>query len=177
MAEHELATVHETPSAAEAKETEMAAGRDELDGDPSLTLAAAVTRSPLADLNGRAGNAPPASEEDAKIPFADDDDDAHQSHGSLAAGEDAEDVEYFCGVGPWHPAWLQRLRDARVFTFLLCLFSTVEGALVSGPLSYLCHSSAEAYFSLGYIQENTVKLGTTLRQKVSILVRCPHFRG
>ena len=40
--------------------------------------------------------------------------------------------EYFCGCGPCHPPWLQWLRDARVFTTLLCLFSTIEGALVSG---------------------------------------------
>ena len=45
--------------------------------------------------------------------------------------------EYYCGCGPWHPPLLQVFRDARVFTFLLCLFATIEGALVSGtPASH-----------------------------------------
>ena len=43
-----------------------------------------------------------------------------------------EEREYFCGCGPWHPYRLQIFRDARFFTFLLCLFATIEGALVSG---------------------------------------------
>lgn len=42
--------------------------------------------------------------------------------------------EYFCGCGAWHPPRLQVFRDARVFTFLLCLFATIEGAIVSGNL-------------------------------------------
>ena len=45
-------------------------------------------------------------------------------------GED--DKEYFFGCGPWHPDGLQIFRDARFFTFLICLFATIEGALVSG---------------------------------------------
>ena len=44
--------------------------------------------------------------------------------------------EYYCGIRSCHPSWLQWLRDARVFTFLLCLFSTVEGALINGTLYY-----------------------------------------
>ena len=48
-------------------------------------------------------------------------------------GEDEK--EYFCGCGPWHPHRLQIFRDARFFTFLLCLFATIEGALVSGTCS------------------------------------------
>ena len=54
--------------------------------------------------------------------------------------EDSEDEqskqptqkEYYCGLGPWHPPWLQVLRDGRVFTLLLCLASIIEGALVTG---------------------------------------------
>ena len=46
-----------------------------------------------------------------------------------------EEPEYFCGIGPCHPPWLQWLRDARVFTVLLCLYSIVEGALVTGMYS------------------------------------------
>ena len=45
---------------------------------------------------------------------------------------EGKEPEYFCGVGPCHPPWLQWLRDPRVFTFLLCLYSIVEGALVTG---------------------------------------------
>ena len=46
--------------------------------------------------------------------------------------EDETEREYYFGIGSWHPPGLQVLRDARVFTFLLCLFSTVEGALING---------------------------------------------
>ena len=42
--------------------------------------------------------------------------------------------EYYCGVGRCRPSWLQRLRDARFFTFLLCFNVFIEGALVSGEL-------------------------------------------
>ena len=52
-----------------------------------------------------------------------------QQHETLA---EVEEPEYFCGIGPCHPPWLQWLRDARVFTVLLCLYSIVEGALVTG---------------------------------------------
>ena len=49
---------------------------------------------------------------------------------------DETEREYYCGIRSCHPSWLQWLRDARVFTFLLCLFSTVEGALINGTLYY-----------------------------------------
>ena len=54
--------------------------------------------------------------------------------GSLRSGKAAEQqpVEYYCGVGRCRPSWMQRLRDARFFTFLLCLNTFIEGALVSG---------------------------------------------
>ena len=67
------------------------------------------------DENGRADTVPECGEkEEAK-----------------GTGEQDE-KEYFCGCGPWHPVHLQIFRDARFFTFLLCLFATIEGALVSG---------------------------------------------
>ena len=44
----------------------------------------------------------------------------------------AQQVEYYCGVGRCRPSWMQRLRDARFFTFLLCLNCFVQGSLVSG---------------------------------------------
>lgn len=50
-----------------------------------------------------------------------------------------EGPEYFCGIGPCHPPWLQWLRDARVFTLLLCLFSIVEGALVTGKVMFIAN--------------------------------------
>ena len=40
--------------------------------------------------------------------------------------------EYYCGVGKCHPRWLQVFQHAKFFTFLLCLFCFVQGALVSG---------------------------------------------
>ena len=54
--------------------------------------------------------------------------------------ESGGESEYYCGCGPWHPPQLQVFRDARVFTFLLCLFATIEGALVSGVhcIIYTC---------------------------------------
>lgn len=55
------------------------------------------------------------------------------STGSRSKREDSEQpVEYYCGVGRCRPSWMQRLRDARFFTFLLCCNCFIEGALVSG---------------------------------------------
>jgi len=45
--------------------------------------------------------------------------------------------EYYCGVGKLHPRWLQVFRDAKFFTFLLCLDCFIEGALVSGECRFL----------------------------------------
>ena len=105
---------------------------DETDGDVSFdvavrwaqssTLRRDPEKSPLAAAAANAETKSPLEESAReRVPA-----------GEAAPEEEEEDVEYFCGVGPWHPASLQRLRDARIFTFLLCLFSTVEGALVSG---------------------------------------------
>ena len=111
--------------------------RDETDGDPSLALGAALARSAALGDENRSSALLGNGTEEEKLPFEDaapphTAEDFPAGH-TAAAGEDEKDeVEYYCGAGPWHPAWLQRLRDARVFTFLLCLFSTVEGALVSG---------------------------------------------
>ena len=57
--------------------------------------------------------------------------------GSEGEGRKGAGREYYFGCGPWHPPQLQVFRDARVFTFLLCLFATIEGALVSG--TYIEH--------------------------------------
>ena len=40
--------------------------------------------------------------------------------------------EYFCGFGKWRPKSLQVFRNSKFFTFLMCINSTIEGALVSG---------------------------------------------
>ena len=79
-----------------------------------------------------------------------EDDDGSESESRLAlseqhgAGADTlrslsltTEEEFFCGCGPCYPPWLQWLKDARVFTALLCLFSTIEGALVSGNVALL----------------------------------------
>ena len=36
------------------------------------------------------------------------------------------------GFFRFHPDWLQVFRNAKFFTLLLCLFSLVEGAIISG---------------------------------------------
>ena len=40
--------------------------------------------------------------------------------------------EYFCGIGKFRPKWMQVFRNAKFFTFILCLYSCIEGGLVSG---------------------------------------------
>ena len=54
------------------------------------------------------------------------------SHSKRKDSAHDQQVEYYCGVGRCRPSWMQRLRDARFFTFLLCLNCFIEGALVSG---------------------------------------------
>ena len=59
------------------------------------------------------------------------------SSSSAGKGPEAESAavqEYYCGVGRCRPSWMQKLRDARFFTFLLCCNCFIEGALVSGEL-------------------------------------------
>ena len=51
---------------------------------------------------------------------------------SKGKADSEQSVEYYCGVGRCRPSWMQRLRDARFFTFLLCCNTFIEGALVSG---------------------------------------------
>lgn len=60
--------------------------------------------------------------------------DLASSPGAVEVKKEDSQTEYYCGCGPWHPPQLQVFRDARVFTFLLCLFATIEGALVSGEV-------------------------------------------
>ena len=111
------------PEEDHTKSTEAGHG-EETDGDPRLALAGAIRAS----ANGDAHTANEAGK------------DGNAELGTEAAEETGEEGEreYYCGVGPWHPPWLQWLRDARVFTALLCLFSAVEGALVSGALCTKC---------------------------------------
>ena len=81
--------------------------------------------------------------------------DKNGNSASLAAGDregkvgqergGGEVKEYYCGCGPWHPPQLQVFRDARVFTFLLCLFATIEGALVSGMSAALLRHWSHVY--------------------------------
>ena len=40
--------------------------------------------------------------------------------------------QYHCGVRGCRPKWLQVFARANFFTFILCLNSLVEGAIVSG---------------------------------------------
>ncbi len=43
-----------------------------------------------------------------------------------------EAVEYYCGIGRFNPKWMQIFRKGKFFTFILCLYCSVQGALVSG---------------------------------------------
>lgn len=51
--------------------------------------------------------------------------------------KDSEAVEYYCGIGRCRPKWMQIFRRGKVFTFILCLYCCIEGALVSGMSIYL----------------------------------------
>ena len=98
--------------------------KEEVDGiDVDIAAAAVLAGSSLK------GSSPQKQQQSPKT-------DAAQS-----GKEDETEREYYFGIGSWHPPWLQLLRDARVFTFLLCLFSTVEGALINGNLSRRTGSS------------------------------------
>ena len=85
---------------------------------PPAALAESLDDALEADRNG--GPTPTALSETEP---------SKESSSSVLGGGEKE---YYCGCGPWHPAQLQVFRDARVFTFLMCLFATIEGALVSG---------------------------------------------
>lgn len=39
---------------------------------------------------------------------------------------------YYCGCGPCHPKWLNVFANKKFFTFLLCMYTLYEGALVTG---------------------------------------------
>ena len=126
--------------------------REDIDGGASLALGAALAHSPAFgnfSTGDDVGNNPPsaiANGIEEKFPL-------EAATPGIPAGEvkeeqeDEKEVEYFCGIGPWHPARLQRLRDARVFTFLLCLFSAAEGALVSGERFTLHHNYLLSFIS------------------------------
>ncbi len=49
-------------------------------------------------------------------------------------GESEEDakVNIRCGIGPCHPQCLQIFASKKFFTFMLCIFGLIEGALISG---------------------------------------------
>ena len=40
--------------------------------------------------------------------------------------------EYFCGIGKYRPKWMQVFRNAKFFTFILCVYCCIEGMLVTG---------------------------------------------
>lgn len=41
-------------------------------------------------------------------------------------------LRYYCGAGPCRPKHMQVFANAKFFTFLLCVFGLIEGALISG---------------------------------------------
>ena len=46
---------------------------------------------------------------------------------------------YYCGCGPCHPKYLQIFANKKFFTFLLSVFTLLEGAVQSGKL-YISHN-------------------------------------
>ena len=88
---------------------------------------AVLTEPPPAELVRRLDGRSESSERNGEAASAEKE--------ASPSGQQSSEREYYCGCGPWHPPWLQVFRDARVFTFLLCLFATIEGALVSGEAS------------------------------------------
>ena len=54
-------------------------------------------------------------------------------------------VEYFCGIGSFRPKCLQIFRSANFFTFLLCCFTFIEGALATGEYTTLRVCSLRVY--------------------------------
>ena len=55
-----------------------------------------------------------------------------------AAGVEVDDTskaeEYYCGIWKCRPRWIQVFRKGKFFTFILCLYCCIQGALVSGML-------------------------------------------
>ena len=45
------------------------------------------------------------------------------------------DKVYYFGCRLWHPQWLQVFANAKFYTFILCLFVIIEGAIASGEFS------------------------------------------
>lgn len=105
-----------------------AASEEEVDGTLTQPPPAALVVS--LDRSGGTENGKPATVaiEGEKIR-----DHAGEATAGGGGGEEGGTMrEYYCGCGPWHPPWLQIFRDSRFFTFILCLFSLIEGSLVSG---------------------------------------------
>ena len=84
----------------------------------------------------------------------------HPSSSSGGKGSEVENEvvqEYYCGVGRCRPSWMQKLRDARFFTFLLCCNCFIEGALVSGRLiQIICDSTVTVLHFVGDSQLDKV---------------------
>ena len=54
-------------------------------------------------------------------------------HVKDSAKEDAGEKEYFCGIGKCKPKWMQvTFRNSKFLCFILSLYSTLQGALVTG---------------------------------------------
>ena len=43
---------------------------------------------------------------------------------------------YYCGCGPCHPRFLQIFANKKFFTFLLSVFTLLEGAVMSGMFTH-----------------------------------------
>jgi organic anion transporter 4A len=52
---------------------------------------------------------------------------------------------YSFGCGPFHPSWLQKLANRKVFTSLLCMFGLIEGSIVTGLTSVVLRTVEKRY--------------------------------
>ncbi len=58
--------------------------------------------------------------------------DEHKEDLETTADGEAIVKEYFCGIWRCRPKWLQIFRSSKFFTFIMCLYSIIEGAIVTG---------------------------------------------
>lgn len=110
---------------------------DTTDFSREVRVPPALILSLLPESNGNSTAATPTS-----LPAtpADDLDERSLVAPSLRKQQDqANQTQYYCGVGPLRPRWMQRLfANAIFFTVLLCAYAFIEGAIVSGEQNTSC---------------------------------------
>ena len=59
---------------------------------------------------------------------------SQQPDSTSATDPPEPDKVYYFGCRLWHPQWLQVFANAKFYTFMLCLFVIIEGAITAGEL-------------------------------------------